>query len=108
VNAVVKTQLSELKDRQKDIDYEMRLIAEKIKIQKQNIEDHKTNSAAEVAKKREEIASNGMQLIKLKEDIAVEKHVDIMLDSLKDRATTEQKSKKIAQIEASLNLIKVK
>jgi len=109
MNAVVKTQLSELKDKQKDVDYEMRLVAEKIKIQKQNIEDHKTNSAAEVAKKREEIASNGIAIIKLKEDIVkIEKHVDIMLDSLKDRATTEQKSKKMLQIEAKFESNKSK
>jgi DNA repair exonuclease SbcCD ATPase subunit len=109
MNAVVKTQLSELKDKQKDVDYEMRLLAEKIKIQKQNIEDHKTNSAAEVAKKREEIAKNGVEIIKLKEDIAkIEKHVDIMLDSLKDRASTEQKSKKMLQIEAKFESNKSK
>ena len=109
MNSVVKTQLSELKDKQKDVDYEMRLVAEKIKIQKQNIEDHKTNSAAEIAKKREEIASNGIEIIKLKEDISkIEKHVDIMLDSLKDRATTEQKSKKMIQIEAKFDSNKSK
>jgi DNA repair exonuclease SbcCD ATPase subunit len=109
MNAVVKTQLSELKDKQKDVDYEMRLLAEKIKIQKQNIEDHKTNSASEVAKKREEIAKNGVEIIKLKEDIAkIEKHVDIMLDSLKDRASTEQKSKKMLQIEAKFESNKSK
>ena len=109
MNAVVKTQLSELKDKQKDVDYEMRLLAEKIKIQKQNIEDHKTNSAAEVAKKREEIAKNGVEIIKLKEDIAkIEKHVDSMLDSLKDRASTEQKSKKMLQIEAKFESNKSK
>jgi len=109
MNAVVKTQLSELKDRQKDIDYEMRLVAEKIKIQKQNIEDHKTNSAAEVAKKREEIASNSIAIIKLKEDIVkIEKHVDIMLESLSDRAQTEQKSKKMLQIEAKFESNKSK
>ena len=109
MNAVVKTQLSELKDKQKDVDYEMRIVAEKIKIQKQNIEDHKTNSAAEVAKKREEIAKNGVEIIKLKEDITkIEKHVDIMLDSLKDRASTEQKSKKMLQIEAKFESNKSK
>jgi DNA repair exonuclease SbcCD ATPase subunit len=109
MNAVVKTQLSELKDKQKDVDYEMRLVAEKIKIQKQNIEDHKTNSAAEIAKKREEIAKNGVEIIKLKEDITkIEKHVDIMLDSLKDRASTEQKSKKMLQIEAKFESNKSK
>jgi DNA repair exonuclease SbcCD ATPase subunit len=109
MNSVVKNQLSELKDKQKDVDYEMRLVAEKIKIQKQNIEDHKTNSAAEIAKKREEIASNGIDIIKLKEDIAkIEKHVDIMLDSLKDRASTEQKSKKMIQIEAKFDSNKSK
>jgi DNA repair exonuclease SbcCD ATPase subunit len=101
MNAVVKTQLSELKDKQKDVDYEMKLVAEKIKIQKQNIEDHKTNSAAEIAKKREEISTNNIVINKLKEDIAkIEKHVDMMLDSLKDRSSTEQKSKKMLQIEA--------
>ena len=101
MNAVVKTQLSELKDKQKDVDYEMKLVAEKIKIQKQNIEDHKTNSAAEIAKKREEISANNIVIKKLKEDITkIEKHVDMMLDSLKDRASTEQKSKKMLQIEA--------
>lgn len=109
MNSVVKNQLSELKDKQKDVDYEMRLVAEKIKIQKQNIEDHKTNSAAEIAKKREEIASNDIDIIKLKEDIAkIEKHVDIMLDSLKDRATTEQKSRKMIQIEAKFDSNKSK
>lgn len=109
MNSVVKNQLSELKDKQKDVDYEMRLVAEKIKIQKQNIEDHKKNSAAEIAKKREEIASNGIEIIKLKEDIAkIEKHVDIMLDSLKDRASTEQKSKKMIQIEAKFDSNKSK
>jgi DNA repair exonuclease SbcCD ATPase subunit len=109
MNAVVKNQLSGLKNEQKDVDYEMRLVAEKIKIQKQNIEDHKTNSAAEIAKKREEIASNGIEIIKLKEDIdKIEKHVDIMLDSLRDRALTEQKSKKMIQIEAKFDSNKSK
>jgi DNA repair exonuclease SbcCD ATPase subunit len=109
MNSVVKNQLSELKDKQKDVDYEMRLVAEKIKIQKQNIEDHKTNSAAEIAKKREEINTNNIATVKLKEDISkIEKHVDIMLDSLKDRASTEQKSKKMIQIEAKFDTNKSK
>jgi DNA repair exonuclease SbcCD ATPase subunit len=109
MNSVVKNQLSELKDKQKDVDYEMKLVAEKIKIQKQNIEDHKTNSAAEIAKKREEINTNNIATVKLKEDISkIEKHVDIMLDSLKDRASTEQKSKKMIQIEAKFDTNKSK
>ena len=101
MNAVVKNELSDLKDKQKDVEYEMKLVAEKIKIQKQNIEDHKTNSASEIAKKREEIETNNTSIDKLKVDIdLIEKHVDQLLDSLKDRASTEQKSKKMLQIEA--------
>jgi DNA repair exonuclease SbcCD ATPase subunit len=55
MNTIVKNRISTIKDEQKTVEYDTKLINEKISFQKQNIEDHKKNHLVEIEKKTKEI-----------------------------------------------------
>jgi len=100
MNTIVKTKLSEIKDRQKDNEFQMNLTAEKINLQKQNIEEHKRNKKVEVDKKKEEFEKNNSFLVTTQHNIQlIQKHIDIMLKKITDKETIENKNKKLYQIE---------
>jgi DNA repair exonuclease SbcCD ATPase subunit len=101
MNNVVKIKLSSIKDDQKDSEYEMKLTAEKIKLQKQNVEDNKKNTKDLLAKKQKELEDNTTFIEKTNVDVSlIQKHIDVLLKGIQDRESQENKNKKLFQIEA--------
>ena len=65
MNTILKNRITTVKDNQKTAEYIMKGSAEKIELQKQNIEEHKKNSADEALKKQVEIETNNKFVEKL-------------------------------------------
>lgn len=103
MNSLVKEKLSTIKDTNLKLKYELELTAEKIKLQKQNIEDHKKHNQEEIEKKKEEIQESIKQANKLNHDIElIQKHIDIFQKKIADRIKVEKKSSKLIQMESKL------
>jgi DNA repair exonuclease SbcCD ATPase subunit len=103
MNAVVKEKLAEIKDTSNKNKYSMDLSSEKIKFQKQNIEEHKSRSESEIEKKRKEINDSIDQNFKLQRDIdLVQKHIDVLQSKIQDKLVIEKKSTKLLQLESKL------
>ena len=58
MNKLVKEKMDGIKDETKDNKYNMDLTAEKIKLQKQNIEEHRKHNESEIEKKKSEIENS--------------------------------------------------
>ena len=100
MNGLVKDKLSEIKDINGKIKYALELTAEKIKMQKQNIDDHKKYNETEIQKKNDEIITSTQQIDKLNKDIAlIQKHIDVLYNKISDKESTENKSTKLQQLE---------
>jgi DNA repair exonuclease SbcCD ATPase subunit len=103
MNNVVKNKLSSIKDEQKSTEYEMLLSAEKIKLQKQNIEDRKKSSKDLLVKKQKELETNNTFIEKTNADVLlIQKHIDILMSSIEEKDTLDNKNKKLFQIEAKI------
>jgi DNA repair exonuclease SbcCD ATPase subunit len=103
MNNVVKNKLSSIKDDQKTTEYEMLLSAEKIKLQKQNIEDRKKSSKDLLVKKQKELETNNTFIEKTNADVLlIQKHIDILMSSIEEKDTLDNKNKKLFQIEAKI------
>jgi len=103
MNSVVKEKMSEIKDFTTKTKYEMELTAEKIKFQKQNIEEHKNRSEAEIEKKKKEVNENIDQNFTLQKDIElIQKHIDVLQSKIQDKLAIEKKSTKLLQLESKL------
>jgi DNA repair exonuclease SbcCD ATPase subunit len=110
MNNLVKDKLSFIKETNGKIKYDLELTAEKINLQKQNIEDHKKQSDAEIEKKNLEIQDNQNQLTKLEQNIVlVQKHIDSLQNKINDKLPLENKNKKLIQLESKIesNLKKI-
>jgi DNA repair exonuclease SbcCD ATPase subunit len=110
MNNLVKDKLSFIKETNGKIKYDLELTAEKINLQKQNIEDHKKQSDAEIEKKNLEIQDNQNQLTKLEQNIVlVQKHIDSLQSKINDKLPLENKNKKLIQLESKIesNLKKI-
>ena len=68
MNGVVKEKMSVVKDSLVKNKYEMELTSEKIKLQKQNIEEHKKHNDAEILKKMQDVNDSSFQISKLASD----------------------------------------
>jgi len=103
MNGVVKEKMSLIKEIAGKTKYEMDLTAEKIKFQKQSIEDHKTRSEEEIGKKRKEIADSIDQVFTLERDIElIQKHITVLQKKIEDKLSLEKKSKKLLQLESKI------
>jgi len=103
MNSVVKEKMSEIKEFTTKTKYEMELTAEKIKFQKQNIEEHKNRSEAEIEKKKKEVNENIDQNFTLQKDIElIQKHIDVLQSKIQDKLAIEKKSTKLLQLESKL------
>jgi DNA repair exonuclease SbcCD ATPase subunit len=81
----------------------MEIYAEKIKLQKENIEQHKKNNEEEVVKKQAEITTNEELYSKSESDIAKIQAVVVELQKeIADELTVNQKSSKLVQLETKL------
>ena len=103
MNGVVKERMSEIKEQTTANKYQMELAAEKIKFQKQNIEEHKTRSNTEIEKKKKEVNDSIDQNFTLQKNIElIQKHIDVLQSKIQDKLATEKKSNKLLQLESKL------
>ena len=104
MNKLVKEKLDSIKDGTKDNKYKMDLTAEKIKLQKQNIEEHRKQNDDEIQKKKTEISRSQSQADKLQDDISgIQRHIEGMSARIADEASVRQKNKKILSLESKLD-----
>ena len=101
MNTIVKNRISTIKDEQKTVDYNTKLINEKITLQKQNIEDHKKNHLVEIDKKTKEISDNNDYLTKVTKDIAlIQKHNQQLADQIADKTTVSTRNTKLLTLQS--------
>ena len=101
MNTLVKNKLSAIKDGQRDVEYTLKLTAEKIEMQKQNIEDHKKLSEAEIEKKTAEIQKNNDFLNETMKNVGlIQKHIDALESQIADENSVNSKQSKFLQIES--------
>ena len=104
MNKLVKEKMDQIKEETKDNKYNMDLTAEKIKFQKQNIEEHRKHNEHEIEKKKSEISKSQSQADQLQNDIdIIQRHVDVLGKKISDEATIRTKNKKILQMESKLD-----
>ena len=103
MNVLVKDKLSLIKDSSLKLKYDMDLTAEKIKLQKHNIDEHKKHNDEEIKRKRAEIESSETKIDKLNSDITlIKKHVAVLEHKIKDETLVKGKNKKLLQMETKL------
>jgi len=103
MNKLVKDKLDKIKDEIKDNKYAMDLTAEKIKIQKQNIEEHRKHNDEEIERKKSEIATSESQSMQLQNDVdLIQKHVAVLTKKVEDESKVRSKNKQILQMESKI------
>jgi len=103
MNGLIKERMAGIKDESSKNKYAMELASEKIKMQKQNIDEHKKNNEDEIEKKKSEIATNEEYIVKINRDIVlIQKHIDMLTKKIQDKSSIDSKSKKLVQLEAKL------
>ena len=103
MNVVVKDKMATLKDNISKGKYAMDLTAEKIKLQMQNIEEHKKHNDKEIEKKKEDISNSEIQVTQLSKDIGlIQKHIDVLQKKIEDKLSVESKSTKLLQLESKM------
>lgn len=101
MNVILKNKLSTIKDQQRDNDYNIKLINEKINLQKQNIEEHKKNHLVEIEKKTKEIADNDVYLNKVGKNIVlIQKHIEQLTNNISDESSISSKNAKILTLQS--------
>jgi len=79
MNNLVKEKLSGLRDNATSIKYDINITSEKIKLQKQNIEEHKKQNQEEINRKLNEIQTSQNQINELNSEIT---SIQIKIDEL--------------------------
>jgi len=103
MNSIVKEKMVFIKEQTTQNKYNMELTSEKIKLQKQNIEEHKKHSADEIEKKRDEVTVSEKQIEQLNFDIVlIQKHVESLLKRISDEKVVNEKSSKLVQLESKM------
>jgi DNA repair exonuclease SbcCD ATPase subunit len=101
MNTIVKNRISTIKDEQKTVEYDTKLISEKIAFQKQNIEEHKKNHLVEIEKKTKEITDNDAYLDKVAKDIVlIQKHNQQLSDKIADKTTVSTRNTKLLTLQS--------
>ena len=104
MNGLVKEKMVEIKDASAKIKYDMDLTAEKIELQKQNIEEHKKHNDAEIEKKKQEIITSETQIGHLQIDIElIQKHIDVLTSKILNKDAVEAKRTKLSNLENQLS-----
>ena len=103
MNVVVKEKISAIKDESNKNKYAIDLISEKINMQKEIIEENKKHNDREIENKKKEITNSIRQIDKLNNDIKlIQKHIDSLQNKIEDKLFTENRSKKLIQIESKI------
>lgn len=101
MNSIVKNKISTIKDEQKTVDYNIKLVDAKIALQKQNIEDNKKNHLVEINKKTQEIADNDTHLNKVAKDIGlIQKHIQQLTDKITDKTAVASRTTKLITLQS--------
>jgi len=103
MNVLVRQKLVDFKESTMKLGYDAKLTAEKIELQKQNIEEHKKSSTDQIEKKRTEIVENEQHVSKLNIDIdLIQKHIEKLQQKIADKSNVEQSNIKYRQLESKL------
>ena len=103
MNTIVKNRITTIKDEQKTVDYNVKLVNEKILLQEQNIEEHKQDNQLAIERKSEELKTNETHILRLNKEIGlIQKHIDVLQRKIEDKSVVESKSKKLVQLEAKV------
>jgi DNA repair exonuclease SbcCD ATPase subunit len=101
MNSVVKTHISAIKDNQKDFDYKIKLLKEKIEMQKTHIEEHKKNYELEIEKKNVEIGRNEEFITKTLTNLElIQKHVDALNKQIADEQEQNKRNTKLLTLQS--------
>lgn len=101
MNSIVKNKISTIKDEQKTVDYNIKLVEAKISLQKQNIEDNKKNHLVEINKKVQEVADNDTHLNKVAKDIGlIQKHIEQLTNKISDKTTVSSRTTKLITLQS--------
>ena len=104
MNSLVKEKMVEIKDASAKIKYDMDLTAEKIELQKQNIEEHKKHNDAEIEKKKQEIITSETQIGHLQIDIElIQKHINVLTSKILNKDAVDAKKTKLSNLETQLS-----
>jgi DNA repair exonuclease SbcCD ATPase subunit len=110
MNTIMKSSITGIKDNQRDYEYKINLLNEKIDLQKQNIEEHMKNHLVEIDKKTKEISDNDAHLTKITKDIGlIQIHVDQLTKKIEDKNQVANRNTKILTLQSKLedNLKKI-
>jgi len=103
MNGIVKEKVSANKSESLKTKYDLDLTAEKIKFQKEAIEESKKHNDTEIEKKKKERIESGIQVTKIIKDIElIQKHIDILNKRISDKLSTEKKVNQLVQLESKL------
>ena len=103
MNSVVKEKVSINKSELQKNKYDMDLTAEKIKMQKEAIEESKKHNQTEIEKKKKEVNESIDQKFTLERDIdLIQKHIVILNKKISDKLSTENKVNQLIQLESKL------
>lgn len=103
MNTLIKERVSDIKDKTMQNKYDMELTSEKIKMQKDLIEEHKKNHIVEINKKVKEKEESLEQIATINKNIQlIQKHIDVLDKKIKDKLDVEKKSSKLIQLESKM------
>jgi len=104
MNVIVKEKMSVLKDGITKSKYDIKLVEEKINLQKQNIEENNKNRVAEIQKRVQEVAESNLHIQQLEKDIElINKHIDVLQDKVGDKKEKlDKKAKGLFQIKGKV------
>jgi DNA repair exonuclease SbcCD ATPase subunit len=103
MNGIVKEKISANKSEALKTKYDLDLTAEKIKLQKEAIEESKKHNDAEIEKKKKEVNDSIHQNFTLQKDIElIQKHIDVLNKRISDKLSTEKKVNQLVQLESKL------
>ena len=101
MNTVVKSKLSDIKDKQKDVEYNIKLTNEKIGMQKRNIEEHKKNYQVEIDKRNIELENNTEFINKTMLDLGlIEQHINALTAKIADENQMTSKNTKLLTLQS--------
>ena len=104
MNGIIKERMAGIKESATKTKYAIELTTEKIKLQEQNIEEHKKNNDDEIVKKKQEITDNELINTKLTKDIElINKHIEKLSIKITDKLDIEKRYKKFVQVEAKMS-----
>jgi DNA repair exonuclease SbcCD ATPase subunit len=104
MNGIIKDRMAGIKESTTKTKYAIELTTEKIKLQEQNIEEHKKNNDEEIAKKKQEIIDNELINSQLTKDILlINKHIGKLSTKITDKLDVEKRYKKFVQVEAKMS-----